>query len=543
MFLKNSCGRTCRHAEGHNLGCVWIDSLRAGIAGGTLLPFAQSPRVIITEGTLEGVKFGSESEVAFLGIPYAAPPVGDLRWKPPQAVNKWTPTRKASAFGASCAQADASWTRNYNSSEDCLFLNVWTTQLSAKSNLPVMVWIHGGGNRNGRGDDPPLGPVFARRGVVVVSINYRLGPFGFFAHPALTAESSHHASGEYGVLDQIAALEWVRRNISQFGGDPEQVTIWGESAGAADACLLIASPLAAGLFQRAILESGDCQGTLTQSLNAAVHYNFVGESAENQGLRLARDLKIANDLDALAKLRAASADGILKWWEDDPDLQVGQDVDGWVIPEQPAAIFAKGKQAHVPVLVGSNADDGSMFAFNPPKTVAAFEKALQGDTGKFAAEELHTYHAASDADVARVNRGLQTDYFGYGAYSFAEAMARAGQKAYLYNFSFVNSGSLRLLGTFHGEELQFLSGSFWNQWVASPEDENVSENLRRYWVNFAKTGNPNGEGVPNWPAFDARTNQCLEIGRQTKVEPIPHADRLGVLERIMKEIFAETIPN
>jgi para-nitrobenzyl esterase len=524
-------------------GAIGFILCGAGIAGSALLPSAQPPKVNISEGTLEGVKFGSESEVAFLGIPYAAPPVGDLRWKPPQSANKWTGMRKAAAFGASCAQAEASWTRNYNSSEDCLFLNVWTAQLSANAKLPVMVWIHGGGNRNGRGDDPPLGPVFARRGVVVVSINYRLGPFGFFAHPALTAESPHHASGEYGVLDQIAALDWIQRNISQFGGDPEQVTIWGESAGAADACLLIASPLAARLFERAILESGDCQGTLAQSLNANVPYNYIGESAENQGVRLARDLKIAEGPEALAKLRAASADEILKQWNDDPDLQVGQDVDGWVIPEQPAAIFAKGKQAHVAVIVGSNAGDGSMFATNPPKTVAVFEKGLQGDTGKFAAEELHTYHATSDADVARVNRELQTDYFGYGAYSFAKGMARVGQHAYLYNFSFVNSGSLRFLGAFHGEELQFLSGSYWKQWVASAEDERVSENLRRYWLNFAKTGNPNGDGMPNWPAFDARANQCLDIGRDVKVAPVPHADRIAVLERIMKEIFAETIPN
>ena len=524
-------------------GSIGLLLCGAGISADALLFSWQAPKVKISEGTLEGVKFGSESEVAFLGIPYAAPPVGDLRWKPPQSASKWTETRRAATFGASCAQVEASWTRNYNSSEDCLFLNVWTAQLSPDAKVPVMVWIHGGGNKNGRGDDPPLGPVFARRGVVVVSINYRLGPFGFFAHPALTAESPHHASGEYGVLDQIAALKWVRRNISQFGGDPERVAIWGESAGAADACLLIASPLAAGLFHGAILESGDCQGTLTQSLNAAVPYNFIGESAENQGLRLARDLKIADGPEALAKLRATSAGEILKQWKDDPDLQVGQDVDGWAIPEQPAAIFAKGKQAHIPVLAGSNADDGSMFSFNPPKTVAAFEKALQGDTGKYAAEELPAYHAASDADVARVNRELQTDYFGYGAYSFAKGMARAGQNAYLYNFSFVNSGSLRILGAFHGEELQFLSGSFWKQWVVSPDDEKVSEKLRRYWLNFAKTGNPNGEGLPNWPAFDPRTNQCLEIGRETKVEPIPHADRIAALERIMKEIFAETIPN
>jgi para-nitrobenzyl esterase len=523
------------------LGAAILILCGAHLAVTVLFPSVEIPSVTTMEGNLEGARFGTTSEVAFLGIPYAAPPVGDLRWKPPHPASMWPGTRKAAAFGPSCAQDAVSWTRNFQTSEDCLYLNVWTTQLSTNAKLPVMVWIHGGGNKNGRGDDPPLGPVFARRGVVVVSLNYRLGPIGFFAHPALTAESPHHASGEYGLLDQIAALEWVRRNIAQFGGDPEHVTIWGESAGAADACLLIASPLATGLFERAILESGDCQGTLMQSLKSPVIYNFIGESGENQGLRLAHDLAIPDGPESLTKLRAVSADEILKHWKDDPDLQTAEDVDGWVIPEQPTAIFASGKQAHIPVIVGSNADDGSMFAMNPPKTVAAFEKALRGDTGKHVAEELQAYHAASDADVARVDRELQTDYFGYGAYSFAKSMARAGQNAYLYNFSFVNSGSFRLLGAFHGEELQFLSGAFWKQWVVSPDDEKVSDNLRHYWLNFAKTGNPNGEGLPNWPVFDARLNQCLDIGREVKVAPVPHAVRIAVLERIMQEIFAETI--
>lgn len=522
-------------------GTIVLILCGVAITASSSVPSSPSPTVRVAEGALEGIQFGSATEVAFLGIPYAAPPVGDFRWKPPQEPAKWAGVRKADAFGPSCAQYAVSWTRNYSSKEDCLYLNVWTAHLSSQAKLPVMVWIHGGGNANGRGDDPPFGSVFARRGVVIVSMNYRLGPFGFFSHPALTAESPHHASGEYGVLDQIAALQWVRRNIVQFGGDPDRVTVWGESAGAADACLLIASPLAAGLFQRAILESGDCQGTLTAKLKESVPYNFIGESAEGLGMRLARDLRIPEGPDALAKLRAANREDILNAWHEDSGLQTEEAVDGWVIPVQPAAIFAAGRQAHVAVLVGSNADDGSMFAANSPKTVAAFGKSLEGDTGRYAAEELQTYHASSDSDIPRINRELQTDYFGYGAYSFAKSMAHAGQAAYLYNFSFVNSGSLRLLGAFHGEELQFLSGAFWKQWVHDPVDDRLSEALRSYWANFAKTGNPNGEGLPNWPVFQAHTDQCLDIGREVKLTPIPHLERIAVLERIMGEIFTETL--
>ncbi len=202
-----------------------------------------SPKVSLEDGVLEGTGFGSsQNEVAFLGIPYAAAPVGDLRWKPPQPANRWPGTRKATQFGASCPQLPATWLPELGWSEDCLYLNVWTAQLSARAKLPVIVWIHGGGNQAGRNQQDPIGPALSRLGVVVVSLNYRLGPFGFFAHPALTAESEHHSSGNYGLLDQLQALKWVRENISRFGGDPAQVTIAGQSAGAVDVCLLMASP-------------------------------------------------------------------------------------------------------------------------------------------------------------------------------------------------------------------------------------------------------------------------------------------------------------
>jgi carboxylesterase type B len=302
------------------------------------------PTVTLEAGALEGIHFSSASnEVAFLGVPYATPPVGELRWKPPQPVNKWAGIRKATQFGASCPQLPAGWLPDLKWNEDCLYLNVWTTKLSASANRPVIVWFHGGGNKAGRSQHAPLGPALSRLGVVVVSVNYRLGPLGFLAHPALTAESEHRASGNYGLLDQLHALKWVRANVSRFGGDPGRITVMGHSAGAVDTCLLMASPMAAGLFQRAIMQSGDCQSILNQDIRTRLPYNSIVGSGEGAGERLANDLGVANDPRLLRDLRNIPAEKILETWRKDPQVSLDAVVDGWVIPEQPAKIFAKGK--------------------------------------------------------------------------------------------------------------------------------------------------------------------------------------------------------
>ncbi len=500
------------------------------------------PTVKLESGVLRGGQFGSAAnEIAFLGIPYAAPPTGDLRWKPPQPLAKWKGTRDATGFGAACLQAAAPGAANFKMSEDCLYLNVWTTEFSSGAKLPVMVWIHGGGNYEGRGQDPPLGAALARMGVVVVSFNYRLGVFGFLAHPALTAESEHHSSGNYGLLDQIEVLKWVRANITKFGGDPENVTIFGESAGASDACLLMASPLAAGLFHRAILESGDCQGVLTGTLKTSIPYNFIHGSGEAQGTALSRHFGIAaGSAGELAKLRAIPADQILQAWIVDPDVIVAAIVDGWVVPEQPALIFAQGKQAPVPIIVGSNADEGTRFiGRNSPATIEQYKKYLARDSGKYSPDEFAAYSAASDAEVPAAYLHLQTEFFGYGAYSMARAVARSGQKAYLYYFNYVGPGDYAREGAFHTEELLFLADAFPGDWHPSADDEKLSQAMRRYWVQFAKTGNPNEKRNPVWPPYDPQFEQCLGLGREIKLRPVPGEERLKALEKIMKTIVAE----
>ncbi len=336
------------------------------------------PKVTISAGTLEGLNF--DAGAAFLGVPYAAPPVGKLRWAPPQPSYPWSGTRMAVQFGPACPQLRAGWLPYPVWSENCLYLNIWTPKLSLHANLPVIVYFHGGSNRAGYSQLTPVGPALSPLGVVIVTANYRLGPFGFFAYPALTATSPHHASGNYGILDQIQALRWVKQNIAAFGGDPNRVTVMGQSSGAYDVCLMMASPLARGLFQQTIMESGDCESTLIEDIRTPIYYNGIGGTGESNGERLAADLGVADGPGATGKLRAISPEKILKTWSGDQKIQFDAIVDGWVIPEQPARIFAEGRQAHIPVLVGSNADEATVFGPGPA-TVSDYWKYLRADTG------------------------------------------------------------------------------------------------------------------------------------------------------------------
>lgn len=516
------------------------------------------PVVTIDSGMLVGAHFGAApAEVMFLGIPYAAPPIGGLRWKPPAPVEKWQGVRKADAYGAACPQeTEPTWNGvvtemqtfepyySYHDDEDCLYLNVWTTNMPREGmsagKLPVMFWIHGGGNVHGSSQIVPMGPALARKGVIVVSTNYRLGALGFLAHPALTAESPHHASGNYGILDQIAALEWVRRNIEKFGGDPANVTIFGQSAGGADVCYVMASPLARGLFQRAILQSCTCSDYISPELKTSLHYFEGVGTSEEMGLRLMRDLGVADGPDALAKLRAKSAKELIDVSEHDlaVNFMAGGTVDGWVLTEQPAIALTQGRLAKVPVIVGSTADEATVSVEEDlraeptlPNYQAYMRSEFQDDAGEF----LHMYPAATDADVHDAFVHFDTDYgFGFPVHRFAWNVARSGQKTWFYYFTYAaRSERYAKLGAFHGIENRFLTGWFRPSLWGAPteEDKKLADIMMGYWTKFAKTGDPNGLGLPPWPLYDPKTDLVLEIGHEVKLRPTPHLDRFAVFER------------
>ncbi len=416
--------------------------------------------------------------------------------------------------------------------EDCLYLNVWTPDLDRHAKLPVMVWIHGGGNIEGSQEWPPLGSTLAAHGVVVVTINYRLGVLGYLSHPALTEESSHHASGNYGLLDQMAALRWVQQSIDRFGGDPQRVTVFGASSGALDICDLMASPLANSLFQRAIMQSGVCVDSLAPLL----------AGAEASGVRIAADLGLGNGPDALAKLRAVPADELVRKAADEKDVDFNPVVDGWVFHEQPVLTFARGAQARVPVIVGSNSDEVSIFA-SPlvggssyrPKSVAEYHQWLSREFHSHADAVFAAYPARTDAQVPTAFRAMDTDYqFGFGASLLAQEVAAAGEPAYLYVFTNVGAGQFATLGAFHSEESMFLSKKYWTSWVPNPGDAQLSNAIVGYWVQFAKAGKPSPPGLPPWPAYRPGEPMAQELGSHIGQTPILRGAKLSVFEEILE---------
>lgn len=516
---------------------VWVIGLQLSYMRISAAKTEHQPVVKIQSGQLEGVRSGANAKgAAFLGIPYAAPPIGGLRWKPPQPEPKWSGTRKADNFGSPCLQLPGSWFHYIEGHEDCLYLDVWTTAVRSNANHAVLVYFHGGSNTQGYSEMTPLGLPLSQMGLVVVSANYRLGPFGFLAHPALTAESEHHSSGNYGLLDQLQVLRWVKENIREFGGDPDRVTVMGQSAGAVDICLLMASPMSQGLFQGAILESGECQDTLNEDIRSPIRYNLIDTTGEASGERLARDLGVSGGPDTLQRLRQVPANEVLERWKDDPGLHFDAIVDGWIIPKQPARIFAEGKQLHIPILVGSNADEATVFDHSDLKTVGDYKKHLQQDTGQYSEEEFQLYPVSSDADVQTRSVRLESDEFACGAYSIAQAVTRGGVKSYLYYFTYVDPGKRSRLGAHHGEELFFLSDSFPDDWEHTNEDKHLGQLLPGYWAEFAKTGNPNLGGAPEWPAFDSNSPEHFEIGTDVGLRPV--SERIRTLETIMRRIVA-----
>jgi para-nitrobenzyl esterase len=503
----------------------------AAVAGG--------PEVVIDSGTLRGESLSSGAAV-FRGIPYAVPPLAELRWKPPQLPAKWDGVREATDFAPACPQPDH-LSRVYGiqlpaTDEDCLYLNLWTNNLGGDEPKPVMVWIHGGGHYIGWSHQTTYdGEQLAQRGVVVVTINYRLGPLGYLAHPALTAESPHSSSGNYGILDQIEALRWVQRNIAAFGGDPNRVTIFGESAGGGSVGILMASPLTDGLFHRAICQSGTGVNYL-QHLGRSFGDN---EPAERVGEQVAEALGAAGSADVIKTLRGLTADEILAGTRPTLGLDPGDTgfsfspiVDGWVLPDPVIARFDKGQQRDVPLLIGSNADEGTVFlpGMGMPREVAAYQERVRRIYGPIADRILELYPVEKPEDIRNAaNRAFTDAGFVAPARMLARSMATVSNSAYLYHFTRVLPGPAAQLGAFHGSEIAFVFDVFPAERRKEEIDTAVADAMGAYWVRFATSGDPNRDGMPEWPAYDAESDIHMEFG-----------DRIGTgtgLRRVACDFF------
>ena len=498
----------------------------------------REPDVRLDKGVLSGEHYGSAG-AAFLGIPYAAPPVGRLRWTPPQEPEPWLGIRDATYYRPACPQLPSPWLpemlgrKQMQTSEDCLYLNVWTPQFRRGASLPVMVWIHGGGNVEGSQEWPPLGPTLAAHGVVVVTINYRLGVLGYLAHPELSAESPDHISGNYGLLDQIAALRWVTHNIRSFGGDPQRVTIFGASSGSLDICDLMASPPARGLFQRAIMQSGVCVDGLSPTL----------AEAEASGAAFAAHLVREKNSPPLEKLRSLSVDELVRYAAKADNVDWNPVVDTLVLPEQPLLVFQKGQQAKVPVIVGSNLDEVSIFA-SPlvggtsyrPKSVAEYRDWLKRAFGNDADGVFQAYPAAQDNQVPAAFLAMDTDFeFGFGANLLAREVASSGQNAYQYIFTMTGRGPFAPLGAFHSLESMYLSKHYWTDWVPDPRDEPLSNAMIEYWTRFAAQGNPSSAGLAVWPPYREASPEAQELGIHIGPVPVPRTNAMRAFMKIVQE--------
>src|SRR5688572_16248619 len=485
--------------------------------------------VTIDSGTIAGTAGASPNIRAFKGIPFAAPPVGANRWRAPQPVAKWSGVRAATEYAPRCTQGGGGGP-NANAppptSEDCLYLNVWTAADSSSDRRPVMVWLYGGGFFGGAGSEPRYaGDGLARKGAVVVTLNYRLGSLGFFAHPELSAESERKSSGNYAMQDAIAALQWVQRNVATFGGDPDNVTVFGESAGANLAGALVASPAAEGLFDRAIAQSGGFMGLGLARTGTLAR-------AEDAGAKALADAGLASIAAARAK-PAAEVFAAIRGG--------GLVVDGYLIPEDLSLTFANGRQNAVDLLIGSNKDEGTFFA-RPGLTAEQFTSQAKQRFGVLADRYSKIYPAADDAQAGASYLAAFSDEAAWAMRKFAELQAAQGSRAYLYYFTRVppTLADRPSRGATHVAEIPYMFDNLAPPVPWTDADRRLADVMSSYWVNFARSGDPNGSGLPAWPQFrDAATGKAQILGDTvaTESQTVPASATLAFFDSAYQQLL------
>jgi para-nitrobenzyl esterase len=495
----------------------------------TLLSIPAAAETAQTDkGTIRGVT--SDGLTVYKGVPFAAAPTGALRWRPPQAAAAWRGVRKAEEFAPACMQMGVSMPGELPPiiSEDCLYLNIWKPAGAGRQKLAVLVKIYGGGFSSGSAAMPLYwGDKLAKKGIIVVTFGYRVGPFGFLAHPELTAESPNHSSGNYGLLDQVAALQWIKRNIGAFGGDPARVTIVGQSAGANSVSILMASPLAKGLFQRAIGESGG----LFEPLQLAPNYTLA--NAEKEGVAYATSL----GAHSLAELRALSADVLLGGKAATIAHPVIEPV---LLPNSPYDVFAAGAQNDVPLLVGSNANEAGAMITNLEKVKASsFDADITKQFGRLPPALLSAYPHVTDQQAREARLGFERDLrFGWDAWAWARLGTLKGRSdVYYYHFTkappFPKDSLYQDWGASHFAELWYvfdhLEQEPWN-WTSS--DRTLADAMSSYWANFAKTGNPNGAGLPTWPAFKGTDGNVQYLGETISTGGVANLNALETFDHV-----------